>query len=284
MFCDLKRIHLILALPFCILISSVCFINTSTYASQSNSLYSSELVFSVQEKLQILTQNAPMNSEAAQITPYFKVVFSGNGVDHMNINLVNLKMTGLEPGDEIGVFDSIYCVGSATLSVENIEDNTMSIPASANDANRENPNGFFQGNKITMKMYRKGTVYKIYFETVNNSINFFESGGSMFAFVNFALSTSDATTKSSNEVIIYPNPFNEFVTIEIILGKPQFVICEILDMTGKLIIPLFKGETGNHTTLIWDGKDSANNPILPGIYLCRLNQSISKIIYKGSIN
>jgi len=247
-------------------------------------MYTTELIFNIQVKQLIQNQNAPLTSETNQITPYFKVVFSGNGVDHMNINLVNLKMTGLESGDEIGVFDSIYCVGSATITVKNIEDNTISIPASANDANRENPNGFFQGDKIKLKMYRKGIVYQIYFETVNNSRNIFESGGSMFAFVNFALSTGDANTKSSNELNIYPNPFSESVTIEIILGKPQFVICEILDLSGKLIIPLFKGDTGNYTTLIWDGKDSANKPILPGIYLCRLNQSISKIIYKGSIN
>jgi MFS family permease len=34
--------------------------------------------------------------------PYFPLVYTGYGVDHMNINLVNLTLTGLIVGDEIG--------------------------------------------------------------------------------------------------------------------------------------------------------------------------------------
>ena len=48
-------------------------------------------------------------------TMYFHKIYYGNGVDHMNINLVNINLSGLMTGDEIGVFDGVYCVGSTII-------------------------------------------------------------------------------------------------------------------------------------------------------------------------
>jgi hypothetical protein len=122
---------------------------------------------------------------------YFRKRFIGNGVDHMNINLVNLSQTGLMAGDEIGVFDGIYCVGLAVVEEKNIRKNNISIPSSANDTINSDPTGFIEGHKITLKAYRSGTVYLLYFQTVNDTQDIFEKGGSVFVLINFSRSISE---------------------------------------------------------------------------------------------
>jgi hypothetical protein len=47
-------------------------------------------------------------------TVYFKPATPGNGVDHMNINLVDIP-AGIEPGDEIAVFDGDLCINSMVI-------------------------------------------------------------------------------------------------------------------------------------------------------------------------
>lgn len=269
---DFRTIRVIQLIGILFLQPIVCISNSGSDPKTNTADYPGEEYSSREQS------NLPINQLNGS---YFHVVFTGNGVDHMNINLVNLKLAGLALGDEIGVFDSIYCVGALTLSAKHIAENSISIPASANDASQQNPNGYTEGNKISLKLYRNGTVYRLYFETVNNSKAIFEAGGSMFAFINFSLSTGNDSQDYSNELKIYPNPFNDTVQIEISLNKPRLVICEILDMSGKLITTLFNGEVYDEKKLIWDGKDSMNKVVQSGIYLCRLNHSITKIIYKG---
>lgn len=126
-------------------------------------------------------------------SPYFHKRYIGNGVDHMNINLVNLSLTGLMVGDEIGVFDGEYCVGLAVVEEKNIQESNISIPSSANDTIDSDPSGFIEGHKITLKVYRNGTVFQLHFQTVNNSSDIFEKGGSMFALINFARSIRQTT-------------------------------------------------------------------------------------------
>jgi hypothetical protein len=211
---------------------------------------------------------------------YFPLVYSGFGVDHMNINLVNLASTGLIAGDEIGVFDSIYCVGSAVIEAKNIKDNSLSIPASANENLGTKPNGYIEGHKITLKTYRSGIIYQLYYQTVNNSDNIFEKGGSMFALVDFSRSEEENTPEDSEETIkIYPNPFSTSIRIEINLPKEQHLSCEIFDMTGRLIRTLYSGIAVGQQLLIWDGKDNRTNQVSTGIYFCRLNHKTTKITY-----
>ena len=123
-----------------------------------------------------------------QTSGYFHKVFYGNGLDHMNINLVAIDSTGLMTGDEIGVFDGIYCVGSAVIKDQNMQDNNLSIAASVNDTIESSPNGYIEGHNISLLAYRDGVVYQLYFQTVNDSQDIFERRGSMFALVDFSKS------------------------------------------------------------------------------------------------
>ncbi|MDO9613336.1 MAG: hypothetical protein Q7J86_02290, partial [Bacteroidota bacterium] len=62
----------------------------------------------------MLYQNSLINEPVLTNTSgYFQLAYVGNGVDHMNINLVNIVSGGLQAGDEIGIFDGKLCVGSA---------------------------------------------------------------------------------------------------------------------------------------------------------------------------
>jgi len=211
--------------------------------------------------------------------PYFPLVYTGFGVDHMNINLVNLASTGMIVGDEIGVFDGIYCVGSAVIEEKNLLENSLSIPASANESTDTKPNGYIDGHKITLKTYRAGIIYLLYFQTVNNSTDTFEKGSSMFALIDFARSEQQTTPEGSESIKIYPNPFVTNLRIEVSLSQGQQLNCEIFDITGKLIKTLYEGRSEGQQLLIWDGKDNRNHEVPPGVYFCRLNQSTTKIIY-----
>lgn len=212
--------------------------------------------------------------------PYFPLIYTGYGVDHMNINLVNLTLTGLIVGDEVGVFDGNYCVGSAVIEAKSISENSLSIPASANENTETKPNGYIEGHKITIKTYRAGIVYLLYFETVNNSTDIFEKGSSMFALIDFSRSVKQTTPGGSEQTIkIYPNPFDTNIRIEVNLPEAQLLNCEIFDITGKLIKTLYEGVTEGQQLLIWDGKDNNMHQVSTGVYICRLNKSTNKIMY-----
>ena len=124
----------------------------------------------------------------AQNSGYFRKVFYGNGLDHMNINLVEINLSGLKTGDEIGIFDGNYCVGSSVIEEQNLQDNNLSIAASANDTIESSPNGYIEGHNITLQAYRNGIVYQLFFQLVNDSQDIFERRASMFVLVDFSKS------------------------------------------------------------------------------------------------
>ena len=65
----------------------------------------------------------------------------------------------------------------------------------------------------------------------------------------------------------YPNPFNGFTNIEIHLNKPNYVRIDIVDILGKKINNIHKGDliTGN-STFIWNGENIYNQDLSSGIY------------------
>jgi len=220
--------------------------------------------------------------EASTLLPYFPKIYSGVGIEHMNINLVNLKLTGLETGDEIGVFDGKYCVGSRVITEDHMLENSINIPSSANDSLITSPNGFIEGHKITLKVYRTGKVYLLYFQTVNNSQDIFENRGSMFALVDFSRSTGLFIVEDPEKINIYPNPFNHVLHIEINIPKKKNLTIVILDMNGKFIQTLHEGIVEGKILAVWDGKDISQHQVPPGVYFCRINLSSYRIIYLGN--
>ncbi|MDP2337482.1 MAG: T9SS type A sorting domain-containing protein [Bacteroidota bacterium] len=95
---------------------------------------------------------------------------------------------------------------------------------------------FISGHKITLKAYRTGTVYLLLFQTVNDSQDIFEKGGSLFAMIDFPQSTQQLTTEQSEGIKIFPNPFNDSLSTEINLPYTQNLKCEIIDLNGQLLL------------------------------------------------
>lgn len=209
---------------------------------------------------------------------FFPVVFTGNGIDHMNINLVDLRHTGLKSGDEIGVFDGIYCVGATILTDLDIAQNTLSIPASTNDTIENNPNGFIPGHIVTLKLYRHGVVYPLQFQPVNNSKPIFESKGTLFALVDFLNSLALKFSLQTKNIKIYPSRFKETLYILINTDIPRNINCEIYDSDGKLVKSVINDRLVGEKIIVWDGKNNNNQKLNPGNYYLRTNNLIKKIV------
>ena len=102
----------------------------------------------------------------------------------------------------------------------------------------------------------------------------------MFALVDLSRSEEQSPIDGSSEnPKIYPNPFDTSIRIELSLLKGQQLKCEIFDVTGKLIKTIYEGDAEGQQLLIWDGKDNRKHQVAPGLYFCRVNQTITKIIY-----
>jgi hypothetical protein len=91
---------------------------------------------------------------------HFTPVWTGNGFDHMNINIYSAKIDGveLEAGDEIGIFEGSICVGVGILNSTISQTNTLDIAVSKNDGSG---NGYTPGNAITYKLYDKSIAVEI---------------------------------------------------------------------------------------------------------------------------
>lgn len=160
-------------------------------------------------------------------------------------------------------------------------ENSISIPASANDSIISRPNGYIPGHKITLKVHRAGKVYLLYFQTVNNSLDIFEKGGSMFALVDLSRSTGQTQPGILENIKIYPNPFTHILKIDIIMPMKGKLSISIIDINGKPVKKLFEGMYEGSLNLNWDGKDNNHTMVGPGVYYCRINEAIFGIIHQG---
>ena len=216
-----------------------------------------------------------------QITSeHFKPVFIGNGTDHMNINLVNLQASGLTAGDEIGIFDGQYCVGSATVGAEHIMDGSIGIPSSGNDDLEETINGFTSGHSVTIKLYRGGQTYLLNAMKVSGT-DWFEKNGSLFAEVNTNDMTVLQIVDDSIRFKCYPNPFSEEITIEIHNPKRTNFKVEIYNTTGQLIKNLAIEKTDKHVEIIWNATNDLGQKVTPGVYFCKIGDQLLQILFAG---
>jgi hypothetical protein len=225
-------------------------------------------------------------TKAATIVPevlastHFTPIYSGNGTDHMSINLVDLSVSGIELGDELGVFDGSICVGSAKIGVDQLTGDYLSIPVSASDGLTSVPNGFTEGHLLTVRYYREGKEYTSSLELLNDSKQLFAKGESMFVRMKAAQTTGIDPFAQSDEMSVkcYPNPFSEQVTIEIELPKPGDLKVEVFDSAGRLIETLYKGDANQKESLIWDGIGQNGMKMPSGTYLLKVNDLFVKVI------
>jgi hypothetical protein len=213
---------------------------------------------------------------------HFTPAFRGNGTDHMNIHLVNLAESGIKTGDEIGIFDGNVCVGSVQIQIQNhqsliVNRNSISIPVSANDG-LESKNGFTPGNSIEMKLYRNGVEYPVTLQPLSDNGTLFKKGSSLFAQVGLATGVDDLFNPEFTEINVYPNPFSELITIEIVLASKQKMDVKVYDIKGALVRSLFQNEAEGKLNVYWNGRNQAGAKMISGTYFIKVNESTFKVL------
>jgi PKD repeat protein len=210
----------------------------------------------------------------ATATNHFKTEFEGNGVDHMNINLVGLPNHVLNVGDELAIFDGSTCVGVVALTSHHLQSQTVSIAASASD--NKGMAGFTEGNPFTMKLWDSKQNHEFVLEPeIVIGTSTFTKHETTFASMEKYATTGLERIPGSDlpEINCYPNPFSDEVTIEIILKTDARVEVEVLNQLGqrvnyittKQILPV-----GLHK-LTWKGRNENNQTVSPGIYHLKVN-------------
>jgi hypothetical protein len=211
---------------------------------------------------------------------HFRKVYTGNGTDHMNINLVDLSKGGFKTGDEIGIFDGNLCVGAAQIGSDQMLRDQISIPASFNDGLEPAPNGFISGNTMTIRLFRNNQEYLLTPELLFNSKSIFIKDESMFARVNTELATSIIDLTEPVSVKCYPNPFSNQLTIEINVPIIQDLDVKIYDASGRLIRTLYHGNGITKKIMVWDGKNDRGMKMASGNYYLKVNNTVKKVIFK----
>jgi hypothetical protein len=197
----------------------------------------------------------------------------------MNVSLVDLQASGLRAGDEIGVFDGKYCVGSATIGIEQLKSGSISIPTSANEGNSTSINGFSTGNAIGLQLYRGNQFYKLDAETLAGSQSF-EKNESVFIKVSASGLPIVQTDNGPDQFRCYPNPFKDELTIEIRNSEETVIEVAIYNLLGQKIKNLYKGSNKGELMLKWTGTNDSGHKVAQGVYLCKMNGQATKVVYK----
>ncbi len=204
---------------------------------------------------------------------HFKPAFEGNGLDHMNINLVNLPVHIFRTGDELAVFDGEICVGAVKITPNHILSSSVSIPASAKD-NQGMP-GFTEGNQITLKYLDFGRNEEVTLqpEFVSRTSTFKRNESTVVSLEKFMVTGNEMnSTLIENEIRCYPNPFSEMVNIEISLANYANAEIEIMNQLGQRVKTIASKQmlTNGVHRFSWDGKNANSQTVSQGIYHVRI--------------
>lgn len=202
-------------------------------------------------------------------TNHFIPQYDGNGVDHMNINLVGLPLNFIKPGDELAVFDGTTCVGAVTLLPQNLQNHSVSIKASAND--EQGMAGFNEGNPIIYKLWISGSNQELIIvpEIVSGISAFAKFETTIASLEKYAKAGLEGIQNSgSADINAYPNPFNDELTVEINLIKETEVEVVVINQLGQKINILSDKKLLNNGThyLNWNARNASNQQVSPGIY------------------
>lgn len=215
-------------------------------------------------------------------TVHFKTAFEGNGLDHMNINLVGLPVDILQAGDELAVFDGNICVVAVKLMSHHLINQLVQIAASVHDY--EGLQGFNEGNRIKLKLWRKqqNEEFELDPEIVMGSPTFTKNESTFINLEKYN-STGFDVIKNQNhpEINCYPNPFNNEINIEIRLAKDSEVQIDVLNQLGQTIQKIKSWQILNQGLheFKWNGRNENNTIVTPGIYYLKVQEGKS-VLYK----
>jgi hypothetical protein len=216
---------------------------------------------------------------ATQSTEHFMVSYEGNGLNHMNINMVGLNNNGigLLPGDELAAFDGNICVGALKLNQEQISSGTVSLISSSCTSDTVATDGFTEGHPLKIMVWKKGTNNEsVLSPEVISGTSYFEQNGSVLAELKSAVTTGNIGQLDSEMVVkVYPNPSNGNFSVSM-QNMPEWQTkIEIVDIAGRIV------ESRQVSNNI---EEFSLNNLRNGIYLVRTIAGTSQILSKLIIN
>ena len=228
--------------------------------------------------------------------PYFNPDLENTGVNQLII--LQDSITGLQPGDEIGVHDSqgitnsqncdntlgVLLVGAGVWdgaqttitsvgSVDNCSFGGIQLP------------GWVSGNPVVYNVYRPSTG-ELFNATATYSAGTGTFGEPLMAVeeleLDLMLDNGDVSNVPSayNLKQNYPNPFNPTTEISFEAGAAGYISLEVYDILGNRVKTLVDGylAPGSYS-LTWDGKDNSGSNVSSGVYIYTLitqNETLSK--------
>ncbi len=194
---------------------------------------------------------------------------TGNGVDHMNINLVGLSPAFLSPGDELGIFDGELCVGAITVIPGHLGARMVSIPASATD--HSGTRGFTPGNTVVVKLWQASTgeVKRLEPDPLKGSLTFRRNESLFASLEKYAL--TPASLNETQGVHLFPNPTS---------GKMHISFGN--DANGKALVSVMNpaGQKLLDTTLETNPGEIDLSGQAPGLYTIRITGRTTTTTHK----
>jgi hypothetical protein len=217
---------------------------------------------------------------------HFQPVGAGNGVDHMNINLVDISHNGLKAGDEIAIFDGSLCVGAAKISEQQWAANVVSIPVRYDyGSNRQ---GFTEGNPFTVKIWDSwsGNEFMPDIKILKGTLTFVKHESSFVSLEKFTFAgLNENALPGSTQVRCYPNPFHDQIRIEVKPGKESELQAVIVNQLGQVVKTLVSPAIldNNWHYFTWNGTNDNHSAVSPGIYYLRIlideEMTVQKIVF-----
>jgi len=215
------------------------------------------------------------SSAIAAVPQYYKPIWKGNGLDHMNIYLSETigGTSVLQAGNEIGIFDGSKCVGAQVI--QNTGDEFYSLVVSSDDPTTTEIDGFINGHTLSFKVWNSASNLETPLESLEynqGSSKVFEPMGTAAVKINtMALGLNDQFEETTSLGDNYPNPFNDETTIPYVVGKGTTVDISVYDILGKKFKTLVNGtlQPGSYTTT-WKANDENSSKVTPGIYMCKM--------------
>ncbi|HOD54748.1 MAG TPA: T9SS type A sorting domain-containing protein, partial [Candidatus Cloacimonadota bacterium] len=143
-------------------------------------------------------------SDSVEVTiPYsdnhFIPVWSGNGMQHMNIFVYSALLDGeaLDINDEIAVFDGEYCVGAVKLNTA--IQNYVTFVASLDDPSTPEIDGYTQGNPIQFKIWKASLQREYQYPALQTD---YVSGSNQFAIGTTSIVNLSAVSFSEQNIAL----------------------------------------------------------------------------------
>jgi len=229
----------------------------------------------------------PLRREA---TVHFQSAGPGNGVDHMNINLVNIPADELDPGDEIAVFDRDLCInamviGSEKSQITNHKSQITNLPIPVTAEDGPDCPGFTEGHPIVLKVW-KAVINKevpVELKVLQGTSTFLKHESTFISLViNAGKIPAGGLYSAPFTARCFPNPFSEGITIELQPGSQAKVTIDVINQEGQMVRQIISGtelEQGTHN-FVWDGRNGQGQPVTTGVYYLRISGADKPLNFK----